>query len=154
MHGGMALLCEYFVALDDASAATTIDWPGGPSSPPAGSSGFPTLPLPGIEPTVMMGTLDEILTGRSFDDVLDDPSGHEVTSTDSAWVWALPVALQDALASSGDDRLRSAAASWAQTEEFGGQADAAHAADAVLALARMVRSGRESGAQLYCWFAL
>jgi hypothetical protein len=102
----------------------------------------------------MMGTLDEILTGRSFDDVLDDPSGHEVSSTESAWVWSLPTALQDALASSDDDRLRSAASAWVQTEEFAGQADASDAADALFALARMVRSGRDAGARLYCWVAL
>ena len=102
----------------------------------------------------MMGTLDEILTGRSFAEVLDDPSGHEVTSNESTWVWALPMALQESLALSDDEQLRSAATLWARTEEFGGQLNETDAHEAVLALARMVRAGRECGSQLYCWFAM
>lgn len=150
----MGLLCEYFVAPHDDDAASTIDWAGGPASPPHGTDGFPTLPLPGIEPVVMMGTLDEILTGRTFDEVLNDRSGYEVVSRDGVWVWALTTSLQEALISSDDDRLRVAAGQWVLAEEFGGQADASDATGAAIALARMVRSGRNSGARLYCWFSL
>ena len=61
----MGILCDYFTAPDDATAAATVDWDGGPSDPPA-SSGLlrrrkaaprPTLSLPGMEPTMWMGKL-------------------------------------------------------------------------------------------------
>ena len=147
------MLCEYFIAPDDASAALTLEWIGGPSNPPVGVLGFSTVQLPGLEPTVMMGTLDAILNGRSFEEVLADSSAHEVVSSGAAWVWALTTALQDALVSSDDDRLSEAAGEWVMTEEFDGQADPADAAAAVIALAQMVRVGRDGG-RLYCWFSL
>jgi hypothetical protein len=149
----MSLLCDYFVAPNDASAAPTLDWVGGPSQPPDGATAFPTVPMPGIEPLVMMGTLDGILTGRSFDDVLADPSGHEVASADGGEriIWALPDSIQDALAESDDTRLRDTAARWVTTDEFWGQGDATEAGDGLIALREMLRVGRQSGQRLYCW---
>src|SRR6266702_3440886 len=89
-YGRMGLLCDYFTAASDAQAEETIDWIGGPADPPQSSGDLrgsqvavrPTVSLKGIEPTTWMGKLEEILTGRSFDDILHDPTGRVVASRD------------------------------------------------------------------------
>ena len=76
----MGVLCDYFTAPCDEIAAATIDWEGGPSSPAPEKRGMlrrsrkseplPTVDFKGVEPFVKMGTLEGILTGRTFDEVL------------------------------------------------------------------------------------
>jgi hypothetical protein len=163
----MALLCDYFIAPGDEAAAATIDWVGGPSKPPEGrglirrrqsSSPYPTLPLAGIEPTTMMGKLEELLTGRSFDEILADPSGHQVAIRDGGEriVWALTDNLQNALSNADAARLREVAAPWTAPDDFYGpiDADAARASEALLALAALVRAGKQEGQRLYCWMCV
>jgi hypothetical protein len=79
----MGLLCDYFTAASDAQAEETIAWIGGPANPPQDRSlvrgsqvaARPTVSLPRIESAMWMGKLEEVLTGRSFDDILRDPAG-------------------------------------------------------------------------------
>jgi len=78
----MGLLCDYFTAAPDAQAEETIAWIGGPANPRQDRSlvrgsqvaARPAVSLPRIEPAMWMGKL-EVLTGRSFDDILRDPAG-------------------------------------------------------------------------------
>lgn len=58
----MGLISEYFVASTDAAAAL-IDVDSIPSHAVHGG---------GIEPVVHLGTLEELLTGRTFDEILED----------------------------------------------------------------------------------
>jgi hypothetical protein len=82
-YGRMGLLCGYFTAASDVQDEETIAWIGGPANPPQDRSlvrgsqvaARPTVSLPRIESAMWMGKLEEVLTGRSFDDILRDPAG-------------------------------------------------------------------------------
>jgi hypothetical protein len=158
----MGLLCDYFTAASDAQAEETIDWVGGPGNPRQGGSlaggsrvaARPTVSLPGIEPTIWMGKLEEDLTGRSFDDILHDATGKVIASRDGGerQVVALTASLQDALAGIDDETVDAVAAQWAAPDEFYGTgAEPELAASALRDLVRLVLAGRERGETLYCW---
>ncbi len=158
----MGLLCEYFTAVSSAQAAETIEWIGGPESPPQPDApahrsqiaARPTVSLPRMEPTMWMSKLEEILTGRSSEDVLQDPTGHVVASRDGGerLIIALTTRLQDALAGIDDDAVDATAAQWAAPDEYyGTSTDPELAADALRDLVQLVRTGRERGETLYCW---
>ena len=142
----MSALYDYFSAASDEAAAGVIDRAGGPggpavapapvkrgwfgrtsSPPPAQDMGpaFDTVSAGGIDPVVMMGTLEELLTGRPYDEVINDPrGGHIVAIRDEGQllVVALTDALSRALAAASPQRLADVAVPWAATEEFWGQA--------------------------------
>ena len=96
----MGVLLDYFAAPSDEAAASTIDRLGGPGSrevealpeaPKRGLFGrkrsaadpvvrsdeslevYDTLSVKGIDPLVQLGTLEEVLTGRSYDEIVEDP---------------------------------------------------------------------------------
>jgi hypothetical protein len=157
----MGVLCEYFMAASDDLAASAIDWVGGPGRPEeeavvSEANGFPTLSLTGIDPVVMMGTLEQLLTGRSLDDIFHDPTGHQVAIRNGGkrLIWALTESLQTALVESAETRLTTLAEPWAATEEFFGQGDPVLLGEAIVELAALVRCGREHGEQLYCWLCV
>src|SRR5688500_10748525 len=115
----MALRCEYFVATTDREAAQTAKWAGGPSDPTSEKRGFlrrrsglstaaplPSLDLPGVEPVVMMATLEEVLTGEAADDILPENVMSRVGGTNQATVFRLRRQLGDALVGASADRLR------------------------------------------------
>jgi hypothetical protein len=158
----MSLLCDYFTAASDTQAEETIDWIGGPAGPPEGGDlvggsqlvARPTVSLTGIEPMMWMGKLEEILTGRSFDDILDDGTRKVVASRNNGerLVQRLTASLQDALAGMDDHSVDEVAAHWAAPDEFYGTGtDKELAASALRDLVRLVRAGRERGEMLYCW---
>ena len=100
----MSALYDYFSAASDEAAAGVIDRAGGPGEPavapapvkrgwfgrtsspsPVQDMGpaFDTVSAGGIDPVVMMGALEELLTGRPYDEVTNDPrSGHIVAIRD------------------------------------------------------------------------
>ena len=158
----MGLICDYFTASSDSDAAGTLDWVGGPSKPPAKkglfprktAEGLPTLPLPGLEPTMWMGKLEELLTGRSFEEILADPSGKMVASRDGGERLVLPITenLQQALGDLPDDRLDEVARQWSMRDEYYGTGgDPAVLAPALRNLRDLLRSGRSRSEKLYCW---
>ncbi len=91
----MGVLYDYFVAPSDAEAAATIDRAGGPGQPASPASrtrtrglfrhrqqepapigdgqSYPTVADTGIDPAVQGGTLEELLTGRPYDEIEQDP---------------------------------------------------------------------------------
>jgi hypothetical protein len=110
--------------------------------------------LPGIEPTTWMGKLEEILAGRSFVDILQDPAGQVIASRDGGERLIIPLTarLQDALASIDDNTVDEVAAQRAAPDEYYGTgADTELAAGALRDLVRLVRAGRERAETLYCW---
>lgn len=170
----------YFVPADDVEAAEAAARPGGPLGWPH-VTGFrrvgifrrepvtvqlgpawPGFAARGYEPTVLLGTLEELLTGRPFDDVANDPrwgaapapeSGEEdrgvVTVTDS---------LRDALAAASDERLAEVAAPWSRTEELRqdgwGDVPVAEHAESLRRLRDLARRASSAGSRLYCYYDL
>ena len=63
MMSAMSLLIEYFAAPSDEQAGALIDG-GGPVA-----AGSPAVRGDGVEPVVLMGVLEELLTSRSYDEI-------------------------------------------------------------------------------------
>jgi hypothetical protein len=115
---------------------------------------FDTVSAGGIDPVVMMGTLEELLTGRPYDEVTNDPrSGHIVAIRDEGQllVVALTDALSRALAAASPQRLADVAVPWAAIEEFGGQADPHDLAMVLNELSGLAGRAQAKGERLYCW---
>jgi hypothetical protein len=117
---------------------------------------LPTVDLKGVEPFVQMGTLDEILTGRSFDDVLQDTSAEIIAERDDGerLVARLTRTLQEALARADTMRLKDAAARWSATEEFGGVADPVELGECLVELAGLARTAELQRQRMYCWLCV
>src|SRR6476619_201932 len=159
----MALLCDYFTAASASDAEATLDWTGGPSSPPPAkgllrrgrsAASHRTVSLPGMEPTMWMGRLEEVLTGQPFNETLADPSGKVIAIREGGERLIVPVTnnLQDALAALPDDAIGTAAAEWAEPDEYYGTGtDSDVATGALRSLVGLVRTGRRDGEALYCW---
>lgn len=172
----MSLLCEYFAAPSDAAAAVVVDRLGGPADAtgapvptkrglfrhkaepvraPAGAAvAYPTVDGGGIEPVVQLATLEEILTGRTYDDVIEGlEEGNVVAERDGGHrlVVRLTPTLTAALSDADPDTLAAAALPWSQTEEFWGEADPAPLAGFLARLADLARGARERGDTLYCY---
>ncbi|WP_426004553.1 hypothetical protein ACPFL9_19100 [Paenarthrobacter sp. NyZ202] len=177
----MGVLFDYFSAASDEEAASVIDRVGGPGSqgtiappaeprrgifgrkrPPAAvtyqeAAVFDTVSGNGIDPVVQLGTLEELLTGRSFDDVMDDPrSGQALADRDGGerLVLTLTEPLSTALSTASDDALEQVAIPWSETEEFWNAADPALLADFLKDLAGLARRSKASGQGLYCWVSM
>jgi len=75
-----------------------------------------------MEPTMWMSRLDEVLTGRTFDEYLEDPTGLVTATRDGGERVIVPLAssLQEALVELDDGRVAEIAARWAETEEYRG----------------------------------
>jgi hypothetical protein len=144
----MAILCDYFAAADDDAAATVLELAAGPTSAP----GHTTVSLPGIEPMVTMQTLEELLTGRSEDEVTENPRQGDIIADgpDGSMIVAITAELQAGLVAADDDRLRQVAIDWAGTEELDGF-DSDFLADALVDLADLARTAADRGDALYCW---
>lgn len=160
----MGLLCDYFAAPDDDAAAATVDWVGGPAHPGKGAkrgllrrepspAPLVVVDMKDVEPTVQMATLEEILTGRPYDEIVADPTDPVVASRDGGErvVTRLTKTLQTALAEATDEQLGAAVDRWAGTDEFWGRGEPAVLRPAIGALAGVARAALANGHSLYCW---
>ena len=172
----MGVLYDYFVAPSDQDAADVIDRVGGPaqrvsvSAVPArrglfGRRGkdvdrvaegpvYPTVADTGIDPVVQGGTLEELLTGRPYDEIERDPrSGQSLAARDGGerLVLTLTDGLVQALAEADEEQLASVAVPWAETEEFWGAGDPEALTALLNDLAGLARQARAGGTTVYCW---
>jgi hypothetical protein len=138
----MAVLYDYFAAPSDDEAAGVIDRLGGPgqsrtSAPPKGrglfgrgrrvetlddAAAYPTVSDTGIDPVVQGGTLEELLTGRAYEQIEEDPRWAQslaVRDGGERLVLTLTDGLVDALAQASREDLTAVALPWSETEEFG-----------------------------------
>lgn len=149
----MSLLCDYFLATTDEQAAATLDWEGGPSKPPTTElAARTTVSLPGLEPVVMLSTFQELLTGRSFDELLDE-NGQDVGFRNDGELIVIRIseALQKTLAEASTDDLCNISGPWSETEEFYGQTAPQEAEAALIQVAQLARTGVGTNQRLYCW---
>lgn len=152
MLARMGVLCDYFAASSDEAAAAVIDLPGGPAAGAGGS--LDTVSGNGIDPVVQMGTLEALLTGRDYDEILQaHHAGPIVASRDGGQrlVVTLTGELQAALSQADHAQLADAAVPWLQTEEFSSQDDPGLAAAWLSDLAGLARQATARGERLYCW---
>lgn len=146
--------CDYFSAADDEAAVAVLGTPGGPIP-----AGLDAVSLKHIDPVVVLGRLEAIMTGSTGGEAGAAPSGdaHLVSTPDGEGplVFRLPDALTGALADAAPGDLARAAAPWALTAELRQfQVDEATAAGALDVLAALVRRARADGLLVYCWWAL
>ena len=143
-------LIEYFAAADDADAARVLTEPGGPAA-----TGFDAVAAKGIDPAVVLGNLESIITGRSYGEVTAAPRQcHLITDGDAeAFVVTVTDTLRDSLGAAGAERLRQVAEPWAATEELAG-AEPAMLVEVLEQFAALARRALEQGQHLYCWWAL
>ena len=154
----MGVLFDYFSASSDDVAFAVADRSGGPGAPEEGVAGevgsFDTVSAWGVDPGVMMGTLEELLTGRPYEEIRNDPrSGHALAIRDEGERVVVTVTdnLTQSLAKASLKQLQEVASSWAATEEFGGGADPEDLVAVLTELAGLAARADRDGERLYCW---
>lgn len=138
------VIFDYFAAPSDEAAAATIS-----DGPAAGS--FRTVDTKWLDPVVVMGTLEELLTGRPYGEVSEDPRcGHDLAQKHDGELLVLTVTdgLRDGLAAAGD--LAEVAVAWSKTEELSGF-NPADLAGVLRELAALAAEAIERGERIYCW---
>ncbi|MDX8035116.1 hypothetical protein SK803_33305 [Lentzea sp. BCCO 10_0856] len=133
---------DYFAAPSDEVAATVID--GGPSQ-------FGPVETKWLDPVVVMGKLEELLTGRPYDDVVrDERSGQLVAMEGDGELLVLTVTdgLRDGLHQASD--LSDVAVAWAQIEELQ-RWDPVELAEILHELQALAQKAVSKDERLYCW---
>ncbi|WP_404385179.1 hypothetical protein LL946_04455 [Knoellia locipacati] len=180
----MGIDVVFHSAPDDETAAAAQQAPGGPlgwsrpaqtprprwwrrttpvvEDPAPVCDGFLTRGYDGV---VTMGTLEELLTGRPYDDLERDPRwggpvGHQ-SPDDNRGGCTLTTTLRDALAEADDAQLSYVVEPWAHTEELaptdGGavhELDLAAHLEFLHALRDLARRAKASDHGLYWYFEL
>ena len=166
----MGVLFDYFSAASDQAAASAISLPGGPGTPPPrprhrgwprgrqahtpAEVPFDTISVKGIDPLVQLGTLEALLTGRDYEQIVAGPrAGQVIANQDSGerLVVTLTDELQTALADADDAQLATVAVPWSQTDEFFGQGDPQVLANLLHELTELARRARVKKERMYCW---
>ena len=155
----MGVLTDYFSAPSDQAAASALDRVGGPAQPADGPSPqppFDTFQSKGLDPYVLMGKLEEALTGQGYRVITADPQyGRKVAErgADGPWVCKISSPLQAALAQAGSDELTRVAVRWSQAEEHHGAAPES-LAWVLEKLSGLARRATAKDEHLYCWICL
>ncbi|KJK51436.1 hypothetical protein UK23_06830 [Lentzea aerocolonigenes] len=139
----MGVMYDYFAAPSDELAAATID--GGPVGL------FRTVETKFVDPVVVVGKLEELLTGRAYDEISADPRcGDDLAVEHDGEVLVLTVTdgLRDGLAAAGD--LDEIAVRWAGIEELNGF-EAEVLAGILGELQALAVEAEKNGERLYCW---
>jgi hypothetical protein len=181
----MGVLFDYFAAPSDESAVATIDRVAGPgvptapapqlvekrqglsriaktvAAPPDQTPGpaepvYDTVEVKGIDPVVMISTLEAILTGVSYEEIIAGPRAGQVLDDRDGGerlIVALSDEIQEALASADQETIDRVVPEWLRTEEFGMTAgwSVPDVARIVGDLAGLARRAKERGDKLYCW---
>lgn len=156
----VSVITDYFTAPSDEVAATALDGlidldpdVAAPVSGPriqAAASGTPVLQAKGIDPTVALGRLEAVLTGRTYDDIAAGPRrGSLVAADEDGDTLVLTVAdeLRDAIAGLDSTTVAAAARVWV-CDEAAEPSEAS--APFVAALAELAAAAVARGDRLYC----
>jgi hypothetical protein len=155
----MGVLTDYFSAPSDAAAASALDRVGGPGQPAAGPSPLPpfdTFQSKGLDPYVIMGKLEEALTGQDYQVITAGPHYGRMVAKRGAhgpWVAKVNSPLQAALSLADSNKLARAAAQWSQVEELGG-ASPEELIWVLEGLSGLARRATARDEHLYCWTCL
>ncbi len=151
----MTLVYEYFAAPSDDDAVRVLEdagWPVPVGSAAGGTRLWDVVDGAGIEPTVNLADLEELLTGIVFDDVLENPRAGETLANqdDQGMVITVTDSLQAALAALEDNRLAPLAADWSHAEEFGSDASPGDLRAFLTDLSRLAARAAGRNERLYC----
>ena len=143
--GGMGMLIDYYLAGSDASAAELGDDPEAATASMTGN---------GIEPTVMLATLETLLTGAADEEILASGGGIVGLSDAGAMIVHVRHQLVEAVAAADQDRLRTAAASWIESDELVGTAELDDACEWLDTFRELAVQARSSGLGVYAAMSL
>jgi hypothetical protein len=144
----VGVLYDHFAAPDDAAAGSVAEH--GPAAR------FDTVATE-IDAVVLLGQLEELLGGRSFEEQLDDPrAGGLVEERDGGERLVLTISpgTQTAPACAPDADVPRIARAWAEAEEFGGAADPAELESTLGDLCSLARRAGDASLGLYCWVSV
>jgi hypothetical protein len=150
------LLCDYFMAPSDAAARDTLAQARGIRGEVLGAAGtaYPTISLLGMEPSIALARLEELLTGRSCEEISGDPTGVMLAISEEAMrsVVSITENLQQAMVRADDGTLCRIAVPWSEPDDVRGcrGADPVAAGELLVKIAGFIRRGRSDGLRLYC----
>ncbi|RVW09256.1 hypothetical protein EGT67_12950 [Prescottella agglutinans] len=156
----MSAITDYFTAPSDEVATAALDGlldldpetdaeVSGPRVQ-AAASGTPVLQAKGMEPTVALGRLEAVLTGRTYDEVASGPRrGSLVAAGEDGDALIVTVAdeLRDALAGADAATVAAAARTWVFDE---GYEPSEESAPFLTALAELATGAVARGDRIYC----
>ncbi|MFE1315650.1 hypothetical protein [Streptomyces sp. NPDC058755] len=143
----MSIIVEFFVAPDDASAASALQ---------AGPGRAESLSFGNFDPEGAVVEWECLLAGGSFEELVEagEPRIVADQDDDGCVVFAISPRLAAALADAERSRLRGVAVSWAAQRAEDGEVIDAEIAEVILSdLAALVSSARREGQDVYCWVA-
>lgn len=138
----VGVMYDYFAAPSDEVAAAVLD--GGPAH-------LEPVATKGLDPVVVMGKLEALLTGRAYDDVVDDERSALLLAMEGdgeVLVLAVTDGLRDGLDRASG--LSEIAAAWAQAEELS-ESDPQQLAGVLGELQALAKKAVSKGERLYCW---
>ncbi|GAB1822856.1 hypothetical protein [Herbidospora sp. RD11066] len=141
---------DYFSAATDDEAIAVI-------GRPSGVSPNDRVELKMIDPHVMMGSLESLLTGVPYEEISARPRHARLLrlhDDESEAVVTISDEFTSALAAATDDELRAVAGPWSETEEFWGHADPAELTGILMELRDLAVRTLEGGRRLYCWMLI
>ena len=144
----MGLRIEYFAASDDIAAARLLDADDAADA----IDGSPRLTAGPIDPVVLLGSLEEFVVGRSFEEQLSDPDSRRIVADQNGGarlIIRIDDALVAALGSLDRDRVPELAGQWASAEEFGGEVNVALLEEFIGQLSHLSAEAVTTG-HLYC----
>jgi hypothetical protein len=149
----VGVLYDYFRAPEASTAVAVLERVGGPTTPDPDAPVLDAVAGKGFEPTVMMVTLQSLLTGVPYDE-LPPEELLAMEGVDGPWIVQLSEELRDALADAQPSRLPTVAEQWVRTEEFWDQATATEVLPFLGEVTALARRARQAGERLYCWMCL
>ncbi|MER7485620.1 hypothetical protein ABTY20_06840 [Streptomyces sp. NPDC126497] len=145
----MSIIVKFFVAPSHEAAAAVVD--GGPERT------FESLEYGNFDAEEALIEWESIFSGRSFEELVaaDEPEAvAEPDDGEGPMVFAVPRALQDALAAADRSRLAEVGRLWIQERAADGEAFDQEIATRILSdLAGLARDIGGRDHRLYCWTA-
>jgi hypothetical protein len=143
---GVHNLFDYFSAPDDGVAVTAMET--GPKA-----VGLPTVLAKRVDPYQHMGSLESLLTGVAYDEVVtqdrfSNPLGD--SEVEGEWLITLTDVLRDTLAAATPEMLVEVALPWAHDEELARTVEPADLSSFLTRLTDMARAAHAHSHRLYC----
>lgn len=147
----VGLITDYFLAASDAAAAQHLDT----GVYDVGLDPADVLEAKGVDPFVMLGTLESMLTPVAYETISADPTPPvAMGESGEHGVARVRGTLTSALAGLTPERVPEVAAAWGRTEEFGDDPDEAGPAGFLADLTALARRATAQDRHLYCWFSV